>query len=408
MKAIFFLLLIVPLQAYGQTESTIKVQGGIRDADTNEPIPYAHAWLQNRQIGVSANSEGRFLLILEKSLESESLVFSSMGYKSKILKIQDVLKNDIVMLNETTILLEEIIITDLDPKEVILSAIKESGNNYSQSPFQLKGFYRTSYNENNQYVRLFEASVTISDKGFARPQAYTVMVEQNRKSNDYRQFKWRQGGNVLSRYLKKDNIRNHRFFLDKKSTQDYHYELGGITEFDGDEIYHIKVSLKDSVDVSYKADVYLRSKDYGIVEVKDLTVIKKPKCYSLSNNLQMAFTGGSTQAKYVEIKGTLYLSYSSALSKHDVFDSTDVAKGTLDMDEELVIYELVTNESKITKKVKKQGDIYLEGYPYDENFWQSFNMPVDTELSRKVKQDLDKRENLEEQFKKNGRSPEKR
>ena len=71
------------------------------------------------------------------------------------------------------------------------------------------------------------------------------------------------------------------------------------------------------------------------------------------------------------------------------------------MHEELIVFEIVPQEKKVSGKVKRQGDIYLADYPYDENFWQNFNMPVDTRLSRKIKGDLNEKEDLSEQFRKN-------
>ena len=401
MKVFFSLILAIPLFVYSQNESKIRVMGEIRDARTGDPIPYVHARLQNTMIGCSANSDGKFSLILDKSFDNGFLIFSSIGYKRKTVKINEILKNNIITLTDTTIVLENIVVTSPNAEAVILAAAKHLDDNYAVKPFHLKGFYRTSYEENQHFVRLFEAAVIIADKGFHRAQGFQAMVEQYRKSNDYRQFKWKQGGNFLFSYLKKDNIRNRRFFLDKKLTTNYNYKLEEITELDGEEIYHIKISLKDTAEVSYNASAYVRGKDHSVLEVNDVTVVKRVKRYPLSDSLQLAFTGGTTRVKYVDVDGTLYLATSSALSRHDVFDGNGHAKGTLDMHEELIVFEIVPQEKKVSGKVKRQGDIYLADYPYDENFWQNFNMPVDTRLSRKIKGDLNEKEDLSEQFRKN-------
>ncbi len=402
MKWIVIFLLVIPVLAYGQGEANFKVKGAIRNARTGEPVPNAHVRLPNQGLGVSANEEGMFSLMMDESFKNQSLVFSCIGYKNKTVKIQDILNNEIIQLQDTVITLKNVVITAVDPEAVIRSAIRKSATNYAENPYHLKAFYRTSFKENDSFVRLFEAAVTIADKGFDQSGGYQAVVTQYRKSNDYRQIKWRQGSNFLFNYLKKDNIRNRRFFLNKKLVKNYHYSLGGITEFDGREIYWIKVSLKDSSSVSYKANVYLRSKDHAVVAIDDATIIKRPKPYGLSDSLRIAFTGGETQVKYVEVDGKLYLSYSSALSRHDAFDTEGNTKGTLDMYEEMVVYDTAPIAYKTQGKVKKGGDIYLADYPYDEAFWQSFNVPVDTEHSLRIKYDLDKKEDLEVQFKKNG------
>ncbi len=307
-----------------------------------------------------------------------------------------------MLLQDTIIVLNEVVVTRPDPKQILLSAIKGFDENYSKNPFRLKGFYRTAYKENDVYARLLEASITIADKGFRTTNGYQAEVEQNRQSNDYREFKWQQGGNFLYNYLRKDNIRNQRFFLDKKSMEKYNYYLEGLTELDGDEICHIKIDLKDTTSVSYTADVYVRSRDYAVIQVNDATEIKNERGYKVADSLYIVFTGGSTQTKYVEVDGTFYLSYSSALSKHDAFDQAGKKKGTIDLEEELLVLDVIPGSFKIGGNVRRQGDIYQAAYPYDPQFWQNFNLPVETQLYRRIKTDLNSREDLNEQFKYNG------
>jgi len=389
----------------GQGLTTFKISGQVLNESDNTPVPYAHIRVKGKPIGISANSEGKFVLDLDKIMENESLVFSSIGYKSKIVNIQDFIKDPIVLLQESvTVLAEVVVTTGSDAQEIVLAAIKNFTRNYSKDPFQLSGFYRTSYRENDRYVRLLEASITVADKGFGTPNGYQVKVEQNRQSNDYRNFKWQQGGNYLSSYLRKDNIRNQRFFLNKKSMKEYNYYLEDLTELDGDEIYHIKIDLKDTMSVTYFADVYVRSKDYAIVQINDSTVIKNSSRYKVADTLQIEFTGGATQAKYVDVGGTLYLSYSSALSMHNVFDEKGDLMGTLDLEEELLVLDVIQVNPRTSGNVKRQGDIYKAKYPYDPKFWENFNLPVETELYKKIKKDLNSKEDLNEQFQKNGLS----
>jgi hypothetical protein len=90
MKKIFLFFLIgvtYPQLTIAQqtTDSNIEIKGRITDMETNEPIPFAHVFVEGTLIGTTTDLEGRFILLLNE-LSSKLIVVSAIGYESQKFK----------------------------------------------------------------------------------------------------------------------------------------------------------------------------------------------------------------------------------------------------------------------------------------------------------------------------------
>ena len=96
MKSLCFLLCFFQLSA--------QVKGVVVD-ENNKPIPYVNIWVENENIGTTSNDNGFFTI---NASEGKRLVFSAVGFESKIISIQNEEK---VVLKTAVFKLDEIIIT---------------------------------------------------------------------------------------------------------------------------------------------------------------------------------------------------------------------------------------------------------------------------------------------------------
>lgn len=95
---IYFFLLIT---------STISAQvNGIVVNDKGNPVPYVNIWVENENIGATADENGVFEI--QTSLD-KVLVFSSVGYEIKKTTIKD---NDKVILKQAIFKLEELVVSN--------------------------------------------------------------------------------------------------------------------------------------------------------------------------------------------------------------------------------------------------------------------------------------------------------
>lgn len=77
----YLFLLIIHFQfidAYSQME----LKGKVADFSNYMPIVSANIYIQQTTLGTISNSDGKFVLQVPRQFESDTLVISSIGYKS--------------------------------------------------------------------------------------------------------------------------------------------------------------------------------------------------------------------------------------------------------------------------------------------------------------------------------------
>ena len=85
-KIVVFLLLLLPVVAEAQVKSTTTVQGRVRDAETNEPMPFVQVVFEGSTTGTETDMDGRFSLSNDKGLTK--LQFRMMGYEPQSFKAE--------------------------------------------------------------------------------------------------------------------------------------------------------------------------------------------------------------------------------------------------------------------------------------------------------------------------------
>ena len=80
-----FLLLLLPLTTMAQSPTTA-VQGRVRDAETNEPIPFVQIVFDGTTVGAETDMDGRFSISNDQGYTTVS--FRMMGYEPQKLKLQ--------------------------------------------------------------------------------------------------------------------------------------------------------------------------------------------------------------------------------------------------------------------------------------------------------------------------------
>ncbi len=108
------------------------------DEDARTPLPNANISMLNHAIWTTSDSTGRFSLILDKSLLSDTLTVSSVGYKTKKLAI-DTLESEIYLTKNITEL-EEVTVRSktAHPKRITINLFnpKKCFVHYSPAQFQ--------------------------------------------------------------------------------------------------------------------------------------------------------------------------------------------------------------------------------------------------------------------------------
>ncbi|MGB0973368.1 MAG: carboxypeptidase-like regulatory domain-containing protein [Flavobacteriaceae bacterium] len=143
----FVVLLVSSITIYAQEKS-----GKILDRDTNSPIPYVNIKF-NDHTGAISNEEGDFNLVFNQDTKDiDSIHFSSMGYATKSLTINEI--KDTIYLNPEALELSSVYLTDeeLSVDDIIDRVEDNISINYSTAYTTNRFFMRESFNQ--YYKRL--------------------------------------------------------------------------------------------------------------------------------------------------------------------------------------------------------------------------------------------------------------
>jgi len=84
------------------------IKGLVKDSKTNEPLPYCSISIKGTQIGAITNGEGVFSI--SGNLNTDTLIFSYVGYVTQKIPLKEIYQSKAVMLKRKDILLQEVTI----------------------------------------------------------------------------------------------------------------------------------------------------------------------------------------------------------------------------------------------------------------------------------------------------------
>jgi len=276
------------LNTFAQTE----IKSKIVDFLTFLPIESANVYIKNTTIGTISNVDGKFVLLVPQEYIKDTLIISSIGYKSFKTVISDFDDTMDIFLEEDIASLDEIVVVAATrPKtgnDIVLRAIERLPDNLPEQPYLQKGFLRHKERNKKEYKWLIESAITLYDSSYASgaKNNLKINVDEIRKSYDLRDvdslfsyasyLKYHvRNINIKSRNLNRDTIEtaslikaikwndsringlenlfkgrlnlvrnsNMRFALFDKNILDKHqFDLDTILVDDGRKIYKIKIS----------------------------------------------------------------------------------------------------------------------------------------------------------------------
>jgi len=332
--------------------------------NNNEPIPYANIVVKNTTIGVVSNKEGVFNINIPLLHQNSSLIFSSLGYKTKTIAINQLkkLKYNKIVLETAIINLNEVSVKVKATNAAIIvqKAFDNYYNNFPTKPFIGKAFLRHTERTKTKYKWLIDAAIEVYDPGYDKhpkniklnirevkqtidsrsidtTRWYTmywhhinnislrkrikketilkgidptkiqkaIEYNDNRKSNPITLFSGKV--NVIRQYKQKDAI------FDKKILKKHNFKIDTVLTLNGNDIYKIKITPKSPLaklnkhyeDFVFPVGwIYIRAKDYAIFELQ----------YSLFNSKKCQWRTSDTgtklhysiNIKYTEINNKMY------------------------------------------------------------------------------------------------------
>ena len=148
---LFCLFFICTLNSFSQVE----LKGKVIDFITYLPLENTSVYVDKSTIGSVSNRDGKFILSVPKRLQNDTLVISSIGYKSYKVLVNDFKNDPAIFLEEDVASLDEIlIVAETRPKngnDVVLRAIERLPENLPENPYLQRGFLRHRERNKKEY-----------------------------------------------------------------------------------------------------------------------------------------------------------------------------------------------------------------------------------------------------------------
>lgn len=407
---LLFPLYFIVCTVWSQDESYLTVQGRVADASNGNPVPYASIGIVGKSLGTSSNVDGEFSfkILLRNGTVDEKIKISCVGYESLILS--ELNKWQEIRLVPSTLQLKEVLVLgkDLRPVKIVRKAFNRIHKNYNSRPFVYKTFYRHYCKDDSVYGRLIEAAVDIyKRKGHRTPfpapgTKEEVRVTQLRRSFD--STKVSRGHQPISLYsvMSADPVsyQTNGTMQDirglivndisnlKRNLKNFDFELVGLTEFDGIEVFKINYESKgEGIAVGTSGFIW-KSEQLGTlyISTKDYAFVKAERS-------RFSFDTLRTVTTYKKFNGKYYWHHTS--TEGHSYNSKSKFRHTYHID-------LMANEYQ-TKNIEKftgrqPGRESLALIKYDPTFWDQFNILKATPLENKIINDLGGNKSLNKQF----------
>jgi len=385
-------------------------RGEVIDSETKKPLIFATLTVEGTNISTVTNTEGSFLLKVPTNVQSESLVVTFLGYRSKTVSLAS-LKED----NNKIAL--DVLVTELPavsisvPREAVIlvkETLRKKGENYLIDPTVMTAFYRETIKKRRKNVSLSEAVVTIFKTPYTSSRRDAVQMYKARKSTDYSKLDTLvlklQGGPFNALYV--DVMKYPEYIFTDESIDNYNFSFDRSTRINDRLIYVVNFRQRDNI-----SEPLYEGKLYIDVERKILTsaifslnitdremasrlfVRKKPR------NARVYPTEVAYRVDYRERDGRWYYGYSNAILEFKINWDKKLFNSVYSMTCEMAITDWEKNqelsEPRYRDRLKSTMILSDEAAGFsDPDFWGEFNI-IEPEKSiesaiRKIQRQLKK------------------
>ena len=387
-------ILVIFMSCYGAAYSQISsdayvtVTGQLKDAKTGEKIIYATITVPNTGIGTVSNSDGEFILKINKVIDAEYFEVSHLSYATTTFKVSESIgKNKTFYLEPQLIMLKEISVVPKDARGIVEMALRNIKKNYSESPNMMTGFYRESIRQRRDFISISEAVVDIYKAPYSTMQEDQVKIFKGRKGTNVKKadtlMVQLQGGPNVSMLL--DIVKNTDLSIALDNLDNYAFEFGTIVNIDNklNWVIHFSPNVVREEPLYY-GKLYISQDNMAISRAEfslDLNdEAKASRVFVQKKPMGLIFMPTSTSylVTYKEQSGKYYLNYVRVDLKFQCDWKKRLFKNYYTVMSEVAITD--RSEEKVAKFAKqdvfRQNMVFAEKVEAfaDANFWGEYNI----------------------------------
>lgn len=367
---------------------TLVIGGRIIDKQTQKPLPFVSIGIIEQNIGTISNFDGFFILKLPHQLLNSVITISHLGYKSQSIPVQALLEKKVDIFLETEyISIQEVIIRNVDSREVIKKVFANRFYNYPREPIYITSFYREGVLRDSKYLNYSEAIVKIFKSPVARGfESDQVKLLQSRKvinidQKDTLIVKIKAG---LRSSLTLDIVKNLPDFIDPDFIDNYNYSRVDIISVNSRNAYAIDFEQKENVyEPLFKGTLYIDMETFALVsatfemnpkyvkETVDMFVLKKSRKYNITpEKINYSVNYNYSNGKYYlgHIRGDLTINYKKRyrIFSNDFHVFLEMANCKID----------TLNVQRFPREeVLKVNRVFLDTkFNFDQTYWGDYNI----------------------------------
>jgi hypothetical protein len=384
-QVVFFQSSLPPKRA--DSSGVFTVSGMVLDKSEQAPVPYCNISFEGLALGTMTNMEGRFSMKIPKNLQHDTLVFSSLGYETLYMPVQDF--SDSTRTIKLRIVSYKIKIVDVfsyKPEFIFEQYEKNLRDNYEHENVLLTAFYRELTKENDSYTNISEAVVNILKAPYNHHGDDAVRLVKGRKAADAKpvsdiRFTLMGGPYYIT---KLDVVKNNESFLNAEFREFYSYNFDRVTLINNrpaavvhfNPVYNLR-------DILFEGTLYFDTETWALVrvefeytreglkEARESLIHRKP-LYIKATPRELRYV-----VQYKQVNGKWYFRSARSMFEIRIKDRKKRERKDFLSTSEIIITQIEKGniEHFNRKETFRSNEIFTEKIKqYDQSFWENYNV----------------------------------
>ncbi|MFH4966769.1 carboxypeptidase-like regulatory domain-containing protein [Gaetbulibacter sp. M240] len=356
-----------------------KIEGQII-SDNNEILPFSNIRLKQSSIGTYSNSEGKFILNFDEIHLKDTLVVSHIGFNDYENILKTILENNTVnfKLQESSIELDEIILENINSKEISKNAFSKLNTNHLPQNYDV--FFRSYESKDGVWRGFIEASLLVENAKLSfEKENISIYVKEIRKSKDL----FKSSNTKVSPY---SNFKYLLLFNPNRCN----YSFKGVVKQNGRDIYQISFISNNNV---FEGNLFIDKKTHGFYKIAYKGTEKSNSKYRKREN---EINGEKVKTYLTYGKWEVEMTFRNKKEKFE-FESIkySITRNTFNRKNKstpLFVHNIIAESyfSESTGKPKDKSllspgkNIYELEKTYDPAFWEKYNAVIRDSLQASI------------------------
>lgn len=269
------------------SQSFNEYKGYVIGNDTRKPLVFADISVVNTNISTITNKEGEFILKVPKSLSSNSIKISFLGYETKEISQERLKgKNNTIALNVITTQLSQVNINvPKDARALVKASLENRREKYINDKTLMTAFYRETIKKRNKNASLAEAVVKIYKEPYATSKSDAIELVKSRKNTNYSRLDTLavklQGGPFSTLYS--DIVKYQDYLFYNEFFEYYNFSFGNSTQINDRQVYVVNFEQQANIVTPlYRGKLYIDAETFALVSANySLNVENKDEAVKL-------------------------------------------------------------------------------------------------------------------------------